>query len=196
MVVEDFPSRTKTATTSVVCYWRMDRSVTFIRTWAINAILIFIERHHVLCYQPCTRCIRLVGSVTQVEKCGIFTHLHDSVVVGSKEIELRHRRIAQIKSISHLTKIGRYGNSHHRMSLVTSALLILRNPFTATQWIGESAPDQFPDITVSYSIIEIVHYIVHHVILLRQNANGQVRRQADQIPVRPVVITTLPSVFF
>ena len=138
----------------------------------------------------------MVDSVTEVEQCGILTHLHDSIIVGRKEIELRHRRISQIKRISHLTKIGRYGHRHHGVPLVASALLVLRNLFTGSQRIGERTLNQFPDITVSHSIIEIIDYIVHHVIILCQNANGQVRRQADKIPVGPIVVAALSCVIF
>jgi len=161
----------------------MSSTMILIGTCTINAILIWIKRHLLFCQQPCPICIFLISSITQIEECRIFTHLHHGIIIGSKKIKLRSGRITLIKGISHLTKICSNGYRHHSMSLVTTTFLILSNLFTATQRICKCSLNQLTYITITYTIIEIIHHIVHHVIIFSQDANSHIRTHIYQIPV-------------
>ena len=113
----------------------------FIFASTVHTIAELVERHFIGSRQPRTYLIILVRTITQIEKSRIFSHLHDRIVVGSEEIELADRRVTQRKRISHLAKIGGDGNRHHRMSLVASALLILRNRFATAHRVSKRTSD-------------------------------------------------------
>ena len=76
MIVQDFPSRTNAATPFIICHLRMGCTVVLIAARAVDAIFIGRKRHLGGTYQPASRIVPVVCSITQVGQRNVFAHLH------------------------------------------------------------------------------------------------------------------------
>ena len=77
------------------------------------------------------------------------------------------------------------------MPLITATFLILTNLFTTSQGIIKRSLNQIGNTAISYTRIKIVHDKVHHIVVLCQNANGQIGTHIYQVPVWPIMQRTI-----